>query len=109
MDKNIQSNLEEVLNITLSQEEAKVIKFRYGLCGNETHSYTEIAHNLNITPNMVRKIEYNALMKLRDLVDLIGNLVDLNINGPTRKLWNNWIEKLILNFCSFDCKIDIFS
>ena len=70
-------NLEELLD-TLSQEEAQVIKLRYGLDGNEMHSYAEVAQELNITPIMVRERESSALIKLRES--------DKLNNESTRKL-----------------------
>ncbi len=56
--------LEKVVD-TLPQDEAQIIKLRYGLSGNEMHSFAEIAKKLNITTEMVRNREYNALRRLR--------------------------------------------
>lgn len=64
MNNLLVENIEEILE-TLPQDEAQVIRLRYGLGGNEMHSFAQIAKELNMTVEMVRNREYKALKKLR--------------------------------------------
>nr|WP_296009599.1 RNA polymerase sporulation sigma factor SigK [uncultured Blautia sp.] len=49
----------------LTQREQEIIKFRYGLYGQQEQTQREIAKRLNISRSYVSRIEKNALMKLR--------------------------------------------
>ena len=49
----------------LTQREQDIIKFRYGLYGQQEQTQREIAKRLNISRSYVSRIEKNALMKLR--------------------------------------------
>jgi RNA polymerase sigma factor (sigma-70 family) len=50
---------------TLPPREAFVIRLRYGLTGEEVHSYTEIAQCLGLTRERIRQLEKQALRRLR--------------------------------------------
>lgn len=49
----------------LTEKEAKVIKMRYGFDGQEQMKLREIAKNMNMSPEGVRRIEMKALSKLK--------------------------------------------
>lgn len=49
----------------LSQREQEIVKYRYGLYGQQEQTQREIAKRLNISRSYVSRIEKNALMKLR--------------------------------------------
>lgn len=59
--KKLYGLLEEVLN----EREKKVIRLRYGVCGEEEMTQREIAKQLGISRSYVSRIEKNALEKLR--------------------------------------------
>lgn len=50
---------------TLPPREAFVIKLRYGLTGQDTQTYTEIAAHLGLTRERIRQLEKQALRRLR--------------------------------------------
>lgn len=50
---------------TLLPEEIQVLKYRYGLAGCKTISYKEIAKEMNISIEKVRKYRHDAIRKLR--------------------------------------------
>ncbi|MFB4267298.1 RNA polymerase sigma factor RpoD/SigA [Nonomuraea sp. GTA35] len=50
---------------TLPPREAFVIRLRYGLTGEEVHTYTEIAQCLGLTRERIRQLEKQALRRLR--------------------------------------------
>lgn len=50
---------------SLKPKESIVIRQRYGLDGKGERSLSEVAGNLNISREMVRKHELKALMKLK--------------------------------------------
>ncbi|ERN08930.1 hypothetical protein AMTR_s00015p00252960 [Amborella trichopoda] len=56
--------LDDVLD-SLKPKESLVIRQRYGLDGKGDRTLSEIAGNLNISREMVRKHEVKALMKLK--------------------------------------------
>jgi len=55
----------ENLLSTLTPQQARVIKLRYGLFDGESHTLDRIGKKLNITRERVRQIEAEALNKLR--------------------------------------------
>lgn len=60
----LQEQLEKTLN-TLSQQEEKVIRLRFGLGDGEPKTLEEIGTIFNLTRERVRQIEAKALQKLR--------------------------------------------
>jgi RNA polymerase sigma factor (sigma-70 family) len=56
--------LDDVLN-TLCEREAKVLKHRYGLCGEKKKTYDAIGKIFGIGRERIRQIELKALRKLR--------------------------------------------
>jgi len=56
--------MEKILS-TLTPQQARVIKLRYGLFDGESHTLDQIGKKLNITRERVRQIEAEALNKLR--------------------------------------------
>lgn len=52
---------------TLSNDEAEVVKLRFGLLGNESHTLKEISKKLNISPQKVKELEVKSLMKLKKI------------------------------------------
>lgn len=64
LNENI-ARLSGYLNTCLSDKEFQVIKYRYGLFGEEELTQREIAKRLKISRSYVSRIEKNALLKLR--------------------------------------------
>jgi RNA polymerase primary sigma factor len=52
---------------TLSEREAEILRYNFGLAGKNPLSIDEIAALLNITPERVRQLKENALKKLRNI------------------------------------------
>lgn len=71
--------LDDVLD-SLNPKESLVIRQRYGLDGRGDRTLGEIASNLNISREMVRKYETKALMKLKhpDRVDYLRRHIFMN-------------------------------
>lgn len=59
------ARLYRVFSDVLTEQEQEVIKFRYGLFGEEELTQKVIAKHLNISRSYVSRIEKNALQKLR--------------------------------------------
>lgn len=59
------AKLYRVFSDVLTEQEQEVIKFRYGLFGEEELTQKVIAKHLNISRSYVSRIEKNALQKLR--------------------------------------------
>ncbi len=51
--------------MTLSVKENEIIRRRFGLEGDDSHTLEEVGHELKVTRERVRQIEGNALKKLR--------------------------------------------
>ncbi|KAL9256326.1 RNA polymerase sigma factor sigE, chloroplastic/mitochondrial-like protein [Drosera capensis] len=79
--------LDDVLD-SLIPKESLVIRQRYGLDGGGDRTLGEIASNLNISREMVRKYETKALMKLKhpDRVDYLGRHIFMNQSPSVRGL-----------------------
>lgn len=56
--------VQELLS-TLSDRERQVVKLRYGLGENKTHTLEEIGEQLGVTRERVRQIEARAMEKMR--------------------------------------------
>ena len=70
--------LHEVLQ-QVSERQRRVLELRYGLCGGEPLTLAQIAHELGVTRERVRQIEFQAFRKLRKLaateLDAFGEAV----------------------------------
>ena len=62
------TKLSRLITGTLNAKEFQVIKYRYGLYGEDELTQREIAQKLGISRSYVSRIEKNALMKLRQLL-----------------------------------------
>ena len=100
----LSKSIEDVLE-TLPNNEATVIKLRYGLSGNEVHTYAQIANKLNITIEMVKNRESAALKKLRHperlkkLFDPLNRPLDIFAKNETinDRIYLRLIDLLIHN------------
>ncbi len=61
---SLKSDIERILN-TLTDREAEVLKFYYGLNGIHSHTLIEIGDKLDLTRERVRQIKEKALKKLQ--------------------------------------------
>jgi RNA polymerase primary sigma factor len=50
---------------TLTPREARILRLRFGLDGNETHTLKEVGKKFNLSRERIRQIEQEALSKLR--------------------------------------------
>ena len=60
----LRESVEEVLG-SLDEREAKVLSFRFGLCGETPKTLEEVGKIFNVTRERIRQIEAKALRKLR--------------------------------------------
>ncbi len=60
----LRESVEEVLD-SLDEREAKVLSFRFGLCGETPKTLEEVGKIFNVTRERIRQIEAKALRKLR--------------------------------------------
>jgi RNA polymerase primary sigma factor len=73
---SIQAQIRSILN-ELDDKEALVLKLRFGLLGDRSHTLQEIGDQLNLTRERIRQIEKKAMRKLsrsRKLQQLRGYL-----------------------------------
>lgn len=64
MDSSLKEEINSVLR-TLSEKEAEIIEYRYGLNGKHPMSLKEIGDIFNLTKERIRQIEKKALERLR--------------------------------------------
>lgn len=63
------SKLKSLVNNTLDDREAEIIRLRYGLSGGAPMTQRETAKRCNISRSYVSRIEKKALEKLRAVLD----------------------------------------
>ncbi len=63
-DKMLREQLEELLD-TLSPREARVLRLRYGLSNESSHTLEEVGAKFGLTRERIRQIEGRALRRLR--------------------------------------------
>lgn len=78
---------------TLLPEEIQVLQYRYGLAGTETISYKEIAKEMNISIEKVRKYRHDAIRKLRHKAQMRNVFRDYIYDGE-----NNSINETDVSF-----------
>jgi RNA polymerase primary sigma factor len=71
MLESVRRNIEEGLK-TLSSQEEKVIRFRYGLEDGEPLTLEEVGRKLGITRERVRQIEWKAIRQLKHEVEMVS-------------------------------------
>ena len=64
IEKNLKDDIDAVLE-TLSEKEAEVIRFRFGLNGRRAMSLKEIGDRFKLTKERIRQIEKSALKRLQ--------------------------------------------
>lgn len=62
--KMLAEEIEEVLS-TLSPREARILRLRFGLGGNRSHTLEEVGQKFGLTRERIRQIEGKALRRLR--------------------------------------------
>jgi len=87
MDKVVKEAIGDLLD-KLSSREQFVLKFRYGLFGEERATLKEIAERLEVSPETVRQIELRAIRKLRVLAtDIKDYLVNCRVSSTTGRFF----------------------
>ncbi|PKM10528.1 MAG: RNA polymerase sigma factor RpoS [Gammaproteobacteria bacterium HGW-Gammaproteobacteria-3] len=56
----------------LSEKQREVICRRYGLCGHETGTLEQVAHEMGVTRERVRQIQMDALKRLKEILEFSG-------------------------------------
>lgn len=74
---------------TLLPEEIQVLKYRYGLAGSKTISYKEIAKEMNISIEKVRKYRHDAIRKLRHKAGMRNVFRDYISDGESNSITEN--------------------
>jgi RNA polymerase primary sigma factor len=75
-DKKLKNEIQKQLKRLLTKTERDVIRWRYGLGKNETHTLEQIADKLGRSRERIRQIEAAAISKLRDKASLLGKFQD---------------------------------
>jgi RNA polymerase primary sigma factor len=65
LDNDELRHMRELLSV-IDEREAKILKLRYGLDGEDPMTLKEIGHRIGLTRERVRQIEHETLRKLRD-------------------------------------------
>lgn len=76
MERVMQDELEDVLS-SLSQKEAQVLRYRFGLNGSKSMSLKEVGDKFNLTKERIRQIEKKAIRRLQTpaTMDRLGAFV----------------------------------
>ena len=64
LDKDLRENIDILLD-SLSEREAEILRYRFGLNGYEQLSLKEVGHRFNLTKERIRQIEKKALERLQ--------------------------------------------
>jgi RNA polymerase primary sigma factor len=64
MEDALKKDIDRLL-MTLSEKEAEIIRYRFGLNGRKPHSLSEIGSRYHLTKERIRQIEKRAMNKLR--------------------------------------------
>jgi RNA polymerase primary sigma factor len=62
--RSMRREVEQLLR-TVTPREQDVLRMRFGLCGGRTHTLEEVGHELGVTRERVRQIEFRALARIR--------------------------------------------
>ena len=64
MNQSLKDEVQRMLS-TLSNREAEILKYRFGLAGEEPHSLLEVGMEFNLTKERIRQIEKKSIEKLK--------------------------------------------
>ncbi len=64
INENMKNDIDSVLN-TLTEKEAEVLRYRFGLNGKESMSLREVGDVFNLTKERIRQIEKKAILRLQ--------------------------------------------
>jgi len=66
LKEKAQEIIKQAIEEVLTERERQAIILRFGLNGNEPHTYKQISQALSICPERARQIVYNATQKIKD-------------------------------------------
>lgn len=64
LNQSLKDEIQTMLS-TLSNREAEILKYRFGLAGEEPHSLLEVGMEFNLTKERIRQIEKKSIEKLK--------------------------------------------
>lgn len=64
MNQSLKDEIQTMLS-SLSNREAEILKYRFGLAGEEPHSLLEVGMEFNLTKERIRQIEKKSIEKLK--------------------------------------------
>jgi len=65
LSSDLKNQMEEALD-TLTDRESLVLRMRFGMVGERTHTLEEVGKEFGVTRERVRQIEVKALQKMRE-------------------------------------------
>lgn len=67
-DEFLRKTLKKLIEEYLSEREGKIIRYRYGLTGEDPMTQQEVSEKLKLSRSYISRIEKKALKKLRDAI-----------------------------------------
>ena len=102
MEKDVQSNLDEIFSKYLSSKEEKVLRMRYGIGMDTDYTLEEVGLQFLVTRERIRQIELRAIKKLQQS-EVMSKLINtgfgdvftkVNLNKDHLKKQKSHLEKV---------------